>query len=79
MGDYNTLKSFPNPRHCDPHLDQTKLNDLLPLTINGVLVMLLCSHLTPLVNEVLKLVEYLVLTGTHWLCILTPWPETQPS
>ena len=24
--------------HCDPHLDQTKLNDLLPLTIDGVLV-----------------------------------------
>ena len=23
--------------HCDPHLDQTKYNDLLPLTIDGVL------------------------------------------
>ena len=23
--------------HCDPHLDQTKLNNLLPLTIDGVL------------------------------------------
>ena len=22
---------------CDPHLDQTKLNDILPLTIDGVL------------------------------------------
>ena len=29
-------------RHCDPHLDQTKFNDLLPLTIDGVLV----SHMT---------------------------------
>ena len=38
MGDCNTLKSFPNPRHCDPHLGQTKLNDLLPLTIDGVLI-----------------------------------------
>ena len=38
MGDCNTLKSFPNPHHCDPHLDQTKLNDLLPLTIDGVLI-----------------------------------------
>ena len=38
MGDCNTLKSFSNPRHCDPHLDQTKLNDLLPLTIDDVLV-----------------------------------------
>ena len=37
MGDCNTLKSFPNPRDCDPNLDQTKLNDLLPLTIDGVL------------------------------------------
>ena len=25
------------PHHCDPHLDQTKFNDLLPLTIDGVL------------------------------------------
>ena len=24
-------------RHCDPHLDQTKFNGLLPLTIEGVL------------------------------------------
>ena len=24
------------PHHCDPHLDQTKFNDLLPLTIDGV-------------------------------------------
>ena len=24
-------------RHCHPHLDQTKFNDLLPLTIDGVL------------------------------------------
>ena len=38
MGDCNTLKTFPNPHHCDPHLDQTKYNDLLPLTIDGVLV-----------------------------------------
>ena len=38
MGDCNTLKTFPNPHHCDPHLDQTKFNDLLPLTIDGVLV-----------------------------------------
>ena len=38
MGDCNTLKTFPNPHHCDPHLDQTKFNDLLPLTIDGVLI-----------------------------------------
>ena len=38
MGDCNTLKTFPNPHHCDPHLDQTKFNDLLPLTIYGVLI-----------------------------------------
>ena len=25
-------------KHCDPHLDQTKFNDLLPLTIDGVLI-----------------------------------------
>ena len=25
------------PHHCDPHLNQTKLNDLLPLTIDDVL------------------------------------------
>ena len=25
--------------HCDPHLDLTKLNDLLPVTIDGVLYM----------------------------------------
>ena len=37
MGDCNTLKTFPNPHHCDPHLDQTKYNDLLLLTIDGVL------------------------------------------
>ena len=28
---------------CDPHLDQTKLNDLLPLTIDGVLVSFLSN------------------------------------
>ena len=26
--------------HCDPHLDQTEFNDLLPLTIDGVLVII---------------------------------------
>ena len=30
-------KSFNIPHHCDPHLNQTKFNDLLPLTIPGVL------------------------------------------
>ena len=30
-------KSFNIPHHCDPHLNQTKCNDLLPLTIHGVL------------------------------------------
>ena len=30
-------KCFYIPHHCDPHLNQTKLNDLLPLTIHGVL------------------------------------------
>ena len=28
------------PHHCDPHLGQTKFNDLLPLTIDGVLTRL---------------------------------------
>ena len=37
MGDCNTLKSLGRAHHCDPHLDQTKLNDLLPVTIDGVL------------------------------------------
>ena len=37
MGDCNTLKTFQNPHHCDPHMDQTKFWDLLPLTIDGVL------------------------------------------
>ena len=31
-------KCFNIPHHCDPHLNQTKFNDLLPLTIDGVLV-----------------------------------------
>ena len=30
-------KSFNIPLHCDPHLNQTKFNDLLSLTIIGVL------------------------------------------
>ena len=30
-------KCFNIPHHCDPHLNQTKFNDLLPLTIDGVL------------------------------------------
>ena len=30
-------KCFNIPHHCDPHLNQTKFNDLLPLTIPGVL------------------------------------------
>ena len=30
-------RAFQIHHHCDPHLDQTKLNDLLPLTIDGVL------------------------------------------
>ena len=29
---------FNIPHHCDPYLNQTKLNGLLPLTIPGVLV-----------------------------------------
>ena len=29
-------KFFNIPHHCDPHLNQTKFNDLLPLTIHGV-------------------------------------------
>ena len=54
-------KSFNIPHCCDPHLNQTKFNDLLPLTIHGVLVYfvtkttkeniqqcyLLCLHLPP--------------------------------
>ena len=38
-------KSFNIPLHCDPHLNQTKwliFNDLLPLTIPGVLGLYLC-------------------------------------
>ena len=31
-------KCFNISHHCDPHLNQTKFNDLLPLTIHGVLV-----------------------------------------
>ena len=30
-------KCFKIPHNCDPHLNQTKFNDLLPLTIAGVL------------------------------------------
>ena len=30
-------KCFNIPHHCDPHLNQNKFNDLLPLTIPGVL------------------------------------------
>ena len=33
-------KSFNIPHHCDPHLNQTKFNDILPLTIHDVLEML---------------------------------------
>ena len=32
------LQQIENPHHCDPHLNQTKFNDLLPLTIDGVIV-----------------------------------------
>ena len=32
------IATHSRPHHCDPHLDQTKYNDLLPLTIDGVLV-----------------------------------------
>ena len=31
------MNCFNIPHHCDPHLNQTKLNGLLPLTIPGVL------------------------------------------
>ena len=37
MGDCNTIVTIRRPHHCDPHLDQTKYNDLLLLTIDGVL------------------------------------------
>ena len=42
----------------DPHLDQTKLNDLLPLTINGVL-----AHVLQLVVLILVLlvIEHVLL------------------
>ena len=33
-------KSFNIPHHFDPHLNQTKFNDLLPLTIHGPLAMI---------------------------------------
>ena len=32
------IKELSTLAACDPHLDQTKLNDLLPLTIDGVFV-----------------------------------------
>ena len=38
MGDCNTLKSLGRAHHCHPHLDPTKLSDLLPVTIDGVLI-----------------------------------------
>ena len=34
-------KCFNIPHHCDPHLNQTKFNDLFPLTIAGVLALLM--------------------------------------
>ena len=37
-------KCFNIPHHCDPHLNQTKLNGLLPLTIPGVLVAFFLCH-----------------------------------
>ena len=37
--DTSALREYFNiPLHCDPHLNQTKFNELLPLTIPGVLV-----------------------------------------
>ena len=32
------LQQIEKIHHCDPHLNQTKFNDLLPLTIDGVIV-----------------------------------------
>ena len=51
-------KSFKIPHHCDPHLNQTKwliFNDLLPLTIPGVLAHLL------MLGEMYKQVKF----GSH--------------
>ena len=42
-------KCFHIPHHCDPHLNQTKFNDLLPLTIHGVLESVNCGS-----NSILK-------------------------
>ena len=39
-------KCFNSPHHCDPHLNQTKFNDLLPLTIHGVLAWHFIAFLT---------------------------------
>ena len=36
-GIFQHIKELVRLAACDPHLDQTKLNDLLPLTIDGVL------------------------------------------
>ena len=70
MGDCNTLKTFPNPHHCDPHLDQTKFNDLLPLTIDGVLATWLDSELWKILKAATGLLIPRTTTNTAWDCVL---------
>ena len=49
---------------CDPHLNQTKLNGLLPLPIPGVLVVAMCAQCS-------------LLTDGQRLCAQSPNSNTQ--
>ena len=60
------MATYSRPHHCDRHLDQTKFNGLLPLTIAGVLINMTSSftsskHLHKL-HEKVKVEEILVLS-----------------
>ena len=57
---------FNIPHHCDPHLNQTKFNDLLPLTIDGVLKGTLPVVLKKIEKSVLYFAKISAFQG--WSC-----------
>ena len=56
----NTLKSFLNPRYYDPHLNQTKFDELFPLTIAGVLACMMNCDQMKLKTRPIKCIAFVL-------------------
>ena len=83
MRDNNTSALREMFQYCDPHLDQTKLNDLLPLTIDGVLAVIDLNTLFEIVFNsffgapsalVVRTKRYITIRSLQCIPLLAPNP-----